>query len=89
MSLTERQLFEEMAVRLAAHCGVANVTIWDELPAPFQAIINQIEYNNLIAPLVWSDRETQHFSWRKLSIKYRISVQTVRTILSKPRPNIR
>lgn len=76
------ELFQQMAVRVASHYSIANVDCWDDLPESFRQLIVNIEYKNLIVPLVWCDRESGQ-TWQQLSIKYRVSVQTIRTILSK------
>lgn len=75
-------VFKQMAVRVAAHYCIADVQCWDQLPESFRHFIIHIDYKNLIVPLVWCDRESGQ-TWQQLSIKYRVSVQTIRTILTK------
>ena len=75
-------LFRQMAVRVAVHYSIADVDCWEQLPESFRGFIVHIEYKNLIVPLVWCDRESGQ-TWQQLSIKYRVSVQTIRTILDK------
>lgn len=82
-SNNDNDLFKKMAVDVADFYGIATVDCWDNLPEPFRLLIRQIEYKSLIVPLVLSDRKTRGLTWQQLSIKYRISVQTVRTILAK------
>lgn len=75
-------LFRQMAVRVAAHFEIADVQCWDDLPVSFRELIQNIEYKSLIVPLVCCDRRNGQ-TWQQLSIKYRVSVQTIRTILGK------
>jgi len=82
MNLEKDETFRQMAVKVAAHYSIATVEEWEQLPESFRALIVQIEYKSLIVPLVLSDRACGQ-TWQQLSIKYRISVQTVRTILGK------
>ena len=76
------ELFKEKAILVAQKYGITDATQWDDLPETFRGTIIHVEYKSLIVPLVLEDRGRK-MTWQQLSIKYRISVQTVRTILSK------
>lgn len=78
----EIEIFKQMAVKVAAHFQIADVQCWDDLPGPFRELIQNIEYKSLIVPLVCCDRKCGQ-TWQQLSIKYRVSIQTIRTILGR------
>lgn len=78
----DNELFKQKAIEVAAFYGISTAQCWDELPESFRGLIVQIEYRALIVPLVWNDRDAG-LTWQQLSIKYRVSVQTIRTTLGK------
>lgn len=73
--------FKRAAVDVARLFDLADVESWDQLPDGVRKFMLHVEYRALIVPLVYRDR--CEMSWAQLAIKYRLTVQEVRTICKK------
>lgn len=75
--------FKMAAVEVAKFYGASGVGEWDDLPDFYKKfLLDNVPYDVLIQPLVWRDRGNG-LSWRQMSNKYGVSVQTVRTVCKR------
>lgn len=73
----QRERHERMAVLFASHCHMAKCEKFADLPIHIQEVLIEMQYKDIVLPLMCQDRYRNGLSYRQLSIKYGIPRSSV------------
>lgn len=83
--------FKKMAVRLATHLSLMDIDEWEDLPPHFQAFFINLNYRDIVAPLVRYDYkcfksgESKFNSAAQIALKYGIHKDCLARIIKSGR----